>query len=748
MTHGAYVLAEREWIRRIGIISTSDGITLDIPTPSHHSSGMCRLPVILWIVFVTSPMIAASDWLRVLEKADAASDFAERLSTHREALNAILKADTTTLPNELIAWGEDDGWSRRNPFIHLAWTRLAKLDQKAALTALPEVHNQEAFEEAAREVWAAVAETNPALAYVAAQKFAPKDKIHHSTEWLVQHIMRAVGASWYRVTGEEALKRLRTLSHPDLMATAVFHGCMREARTIDDWLALLDRYTGAEKPVIEENHIKERHLCEKLVEAAARLDLERTRSWIERRFPPGTVRSGNKERDSHVEHARRALFFVWAQKEPLAAADWLAAQSPPAWDLYQCLRAVAGEDLERLPTALDWLAKQRGMQGRVEVIGQFLDFHFEDPVYREEMQALASWLAQRPVEEREQILLGAAQRHFLRFQDHDTFLTIVIPDEPRRRDFARRLEKTTGPPSGIEPYPWLLRVFDLPVTSEKPAVKIEDERRCHELARQHELSRSAVDPVLRRQGLLALEWMKQAPTVEIRAVLLARLRNHDMDWFSEGLLSAWVLNDWRGAEAFALQAPLSARKRDDMLVHIFCEAALKEPDAVLQRLNELQAAKTLNPAALGGPKATAELSWMTYYYGEMITRSLARGWCRQDDRRALASIQAIPRKWQWPAFEVLAEEFTTAEVGVAILSSFKPVEETERYLMQAPVVLRRLAGISPQHAIQWLEARPELLKDASDLDSMIQSFYWSWQHIDPVAARQWFVRAVGKNPPE
>jgi hypothetical protein len=568
--------------------------------------------VMLWMVLIASPVMAASEWLRVLEKAEAAREFEDRLHTHREALDAILKADAATLAHELEVWGGSHEWPRRNPFIRLAWTHLAKLDQMAALAALAEVYHQDAFEEAAQEVWAAIAETNPAMAYEAAQKLAPRDKNQHSARWLVQHIMRAVGASWFRETGPEALNRLPTLSHPELMATAVFHGGMREARKTEDWLALLDRYTRGEEPVIEESHPKARHLCEELVEPVARLDLAKTKAWIEQRFPLGSEHEQS-------EHARRALFFVWLPKEPLAAAEWFAAQSPSnAWDLYQCLHAVAGEDWQNLPAALDWLVARKGQNDRVKAIQQFHEFHAEDPAFREPMQTLVRWFAGRPVEEREKM--------------------------------------PAVPPEGIEPTPWLLRTFHLPVSTEKTAVNAEDERRCHELARQHELSRTAVDPTIRREGMRALEWMQQAATKDLRAILLARLRDHRMDWFTEDLLSAWVLKDWHEAEAFALHAPLSTQKRNDMLIHLFSEAALKQPDAVLQRLNELQAAKTLNPAALGGQKSAAQVLWKTYYYGEMITRALAIGWCRQDGRQALAKVQALPPSWQESALETLAEE--------------------------------------------------------------------------------------------
>ena len=718
---------------------------LDIPPRRLHPAIVNVLASLLSVTLAAtiSAEAASSEWLHLLDEAPHEEGFEERLLRQQKALDAILKADTATLVRELVAWGRDENASRRNSFIRLAWTRLAKQDHETALKALSEIHHQEAFEEAAREVWAAVADTNPALAYAAAQRFAPKDADQHSACWLVQHIMRALGAAWFRATSVETLKRLPTLSHPDLMATAVFQGCMQEVRSAEDWLALLDRYVGVEKPVIEENHIKNPNLCEQLVEGAAHADLAKTRAWIEKRFPSGTGRMGTRDPHRKIVHARRALFDVWRIREPRLAADWLAAQMPvddsdAGWDLFQCVEAVAGEDFERLPAALDWLAANRPATDVSAAINKFLSYHFEDPAFHEPFQKLAQWLSKRPLAEREALLFSSAQQNFVRLQTPPAFLATAIPEEAPRQALVKRLQALQSSDEAIEPSSWLLHVFHPPATDEKLIVSAQDEHHCRELARQHEEARTSADPVRRRQGLVALEWMQKAPAAELRPILLARLRDHRMDWFSEDLLAAWVSKDWRDVEAFAMKAPLPARKRNQMLVHLFREAALKQPDAVLQRLRELETARLVNPVALSGSAVVSRASWLTYYDGESIVRSLARGWTRQNDVQAVARIQALPLSWQTSAREVLLHEFTTAEGGEAILNALQPGRDPLEYQLQLCQVLGRLPEISPTAGLRWIKAHPELLKEASDINSAVQSFYRAWQRVDREAADKWY----------
>lgn len=706
----------------------------------------------------------ARDILTKLEKARAAIRFEDRLRAHEAALDAILKADAAALEALLVLWSRSDEVYQRNVFARMAWTRLARIDTTRALKLLENAGNKEAFNEGAREVWAEIARTDPARAYIAAQGFAPENKEQHERKWLVQHIMQAVGAAWFRVTGLATLKRLPTLSHPDLMATAVFHGCVSEARTAEQKIALLDRFCGEEKPVIEENHIKSPNLCEELVESAALADLPGTRAWIEKRFPPETKRPSNRERDWHIEHARRALFHVWRNEDAIAASDWLIAQqhrdedSDSAYALYLCALALAGEDLEELPAALAWMEKQARPQDRVSALVNFLDDDFgEHAVLRQSRQTIAAWLAKRPVAERETVVLAAA-KEYIRLQSKDNFLSMVFPDAVKQRDMAARLEKITGPPSDYTGNSFMLRVFDLkPVRDKKVVIEAETVNRSRELARLHELARTAVDPSKRREGLEALKWMKSASPDELRPVLLARLQNHEMDWFSEDLLSAWVLQDWRACEAFAMNAPFSVEKRDSMLIHIFCEAAELHPDAVLARLRELLQSKVLVQAALDRSASFSRVSWKTIYYGDMITHSLARGLLRQGDMHAFTTIQTLPVGWQGGPLEVLGENFTTVECGMTLLDHWERQEKAERqrhpdvtwaFDYEVRPVLGRLASISPADAVKWLEARPEKLGEHDDRNSLVQRVHTVWRESDPKAADAWMERVRREHPPK
>ncbi|WP_294235420.1 hypothetical protein [Prosthecobacter sp.] len=706
--------------------------------------------------------LPAREFLTKLEEARAAIRFEDRLRTHEAALDAILESDAAALEAVLVLWNQSDEFYQRNVFARMAWTCLAQIDTIRALKLLENAGNEEAFNEGAREVWAEIARTDPARAYIAAQSFAPKREDQHERKWLVQHIMQAVGGTWFRATGLATLKRLPTLSHPDLMATAVFHGCVSEAKTAEQKIALLDRFCGDEKPVIEENHIKSPDFCEELVESAALADLPGTRAWIEKRFPPGTKRPSNRERDWHIEHARRALFRVWKEQDALEAADWFITQqhrdegSDSAHAMYLCALALAGEDLEELPAALAWMEKQARPQDRVSALVNFLDDDFGDHVVlRQSRQTIAAWLAKRPMAEREAVVLAAA-KEYIRLQSKDDFLPTVFPNVAKQREMGGRLEKITGSPSDYAGNSFMLRAFDLPPVRNKTiVVSVEEANHSRELARLHELARTAVDPSKRREGLEALKWMKSASPDEIRPVLLARLQNHEMDWFSEDLLSAWVLQDWRACEAFAMNAPFSVEKRDGMLIHIFCEAAELHPDAVLARLRELLQSKVLVQAALDRSASFSRVSWKTIYYGDMITHSLARGLLRQGDMQAFTTIQTLPVGWQGGPLEVLGENFTTVECGSTVLDHLERQENAERqrhpdvawaFDYEVRPVLGRLTSISPEDAVKWLEARPEKLGEHDDMNSLVHRVHSVWRESDPKAADAWMERLRREHP--
>lgn len=702
-----------------------------------------------------------------LREAQDAVRFEDRLRTHERALDALLKADAAKLEAALVLWCRDEDRDRLNGFVRMAWTRMAQIDAGRALKLI-EGARGEAFYEASREVWAEIARRDPERAYAAAQKLVPANKEQHQNRWLVQHIMRAVGASWFRVEGLTTLKRLPTLSHPDLMATAVFHGCVAEAQTAEDKLALLDRYASDEKPVIEENHSKSPNLCDELVRAAALADLAGTRAWIERRFPAGTKRLSGRERDWHLVHARNELFRVWSRTNPVAAADWLMAQqhgdedSDTRYAMTLAASAIAGADCDDMPAALVWLGKQTRPQDRAATLADFLDDDFgEDAVLRQSRNALARWLATRPMAEREAVVLQCA-KDFVRLQSQGDFLAVVFPDAAKCREMIEQLEKITGPeldPEVLSGSSFMLRVFDLPIRDKILVVSEADARRSRELARLHELARTSTDPARRREGLEALKWMKSAAPAELRPVLLAYLKDQRMDWFSQDLLSAWVLQDWRACEAFAMGAPFPVAKRDDMLVHIFCEAAELYPDAALARLRELIHAKVLVQAALDGPNVFARVRWRTYYYGDMITRSLALGLLRKGDMQALATIQTLPPRWQATPFEVLHEGFTTPACGKALLAQMEATDLAERqrrngvfrdFTVDMPQVIQRLASISPADAVQWIETRPERFRDfeQGERSSSVHRIHQEWRLKDPKAADAWFERMRQEHPPK
>lgn len=728
---------------------------------------MRRVAVVFAVMLCASRMVAQSaapaarEFLTKLEEARAAIRFEDRLRTHEAALDAILKADAAMLEAVLVLWNRSDEFYQRNVFARMAWTRLARIDTTRALKLLENAGNEEAFDEGAHEVWAEIARTDPARAYIAAQEFAPENQ----HKWLVRGIMQAVGASWFRVTGLATLKRLPTLSHPDLMATAVFHGCVSEAKTAEHKIALLDRFCGDEKTVIEENHSKSPDLCEELTRAAALADLPGTRAWIEKRFPAGMKREGYGQRGWHIENARRALFLVWRDQDALAAADWFIAQqhrdesSDSAYAMYLCALALAGEDLEELPAALSWMEKQTRPQDRVAALVDFLDDDFgEDAVLRQSRQTIAAWLAKRPMAEREAVVLAAAKK-YIRLQSKDDFLSTVFPDAAKQHEMAARMEKITGPPSDYTDNSFMLRAFDLPPVRDKTiVVSSEEANRSRELARLHELARTAVDPSKRREGLEALKWMKSASPDEIRPVLLAYLQNHRMDWFSEDLLSAWVLRDWRACEAFAMNAPLSAHKRDDMLIHIFSVAGEQHPEEVLTRLRELVQTKVLVPAALNGGSGGSRVMWLTSYDGKDIIHGLTHGLLRQGDMKALATVRTLPAGWQSGAFDVLVEEFTTAACGKVLLDCLEAADKKERqrdgavfwgyYGLARDRSIERLANISPAEAVRWIETRPELLSEHEEMFSPVLRVHAAWQRVDPKAADAWMERVRRENPPK
>ncbi|WP_395748076.1 hypothetical protein [Prosthecobacter sp.] len=700
----------------------------------------------------------AKEFVSWMEEAQGATRFEDRVRTHERALDAILKADMVKLEAALVLWCKDEEREMRNEFVGLAWTRLAQMDEARALRVMENAPRGDPFSEAAKRVWAVIAAKDPERACKVVKGFEDK--------WLAWDVMRAVGAAWFRKKGLATLKRLPELS--EYMATAVFHGCVSEAKTAEEKLALLDRYAGDEKPVIEENHTKSPNLCEELVRAAALADLSGTRAWVERRFPLGTKALNGHKRDYHVVHARDELFRVWAGLSPTAAAEWLMAQQPAGAEsdvrseMIMAVFAIAGPDRKNMAAALEWVGKQTRREERIATLAELLDDERgEDAVWRQSREVLAHWLAGRPVAEREAVVLKSAQ-DFIHLQNKENFLAIIFPESAKCREMIERIEKITSPqldPEVLSGSSFMLRVFDLPIRDKALVVSEADAGRCRELAGLHEMARTSIDPLRRREGLEALKWMKAATPAELRPVLLAYLKDHRMDWFSQDLLSAWVLQDWRACEAFAMGAPFPVAQRDDMLIHIFCEAAELHPDATLARLRELMQSKVLVQAALDGPTNFSRVRWMTYYYGTMITRSLARGLLSRGDMHALATIQTLPPRWQHTPFDELYRSFTTPACGLALLAHLEEAEQVERKQgndggifrsrsYQMPQVIERLASISPKDAVQWIEGRPERFKNFEEgvpFDD-VWHLHEGWSRIDAKAADAWMERMRREHP--
>ncbi len=745
------------------------GIELDFRVRSCHFSALMKRRVIVFAMMLNAALAqgqSEQDFVAWLKEAQAAARFEDRLNKYERVLDAILKADTSTLEGALLIWCRGDVWRWGNEFAKLAWTRLAQIDRVRALRLLGNVGDAEALTEAVEEVWAVIAATDPERGYRFAQALANQQA--DQNKWVVKHIMRAVGAAWFRANGLETLKRLPLLSHPDIMATAVFHGCVSEAQTAEQKLGLLVRYAGDEKPEIQENHFKSPNLCEELVRAAALADLSGTRAWVERRFPPGTKRLDSGCRARNVEHARDELFRAWSRTNPIAAADWLMAQLNGEEDfdssdeMTRAFFAIAGADREDMPAALAWLGNQTREQDRVGTLAEFLSDKFgEDAVLRQSRDVVAHWLAGRPMAEREAVVLKSA-KEFVHLQKNEELLSIIFPEPVKCREMVERIEKITGPeldPEVLSGNSFMLGVFDLPILDKTLVVSEADAKRSRELAGLHELARTSTDPERRREGLEALKWMRAATAAELRPVLLAYLKDHRMDWFSQDLLSVWVLQDWHSCEAFAMGAPFPVAKRDDMLVHIFCEAAELQPDVALARLRELIQSKVLVQAALDGPADFAQVSSWTYYYGDMITRSLAHGLLRQGDMQALAKIQTLPLRWQYTPFEVLHEGFTTPECGKALLAQMEAADQAEKqrhngvfrdFTVDMPQVIRRLASISPVDAVQWLEAHPEWFSDLEEREwaAFVEHIHEAWKRNDAKAADAWRERVRREHPPK
>ncbi|HBJ84477.1 MAG TPA: hypothetical protein DDZ88_11520 [Verrucomicrobiales bacterium] len=381
-----------------------------------------RVVVLLWASHAFSQTAeklptSGREFLQWLDDANEARSVADRLQKQTRALEAILHADTDLLAAALDAWLKEGA---RNPFVRMSWRQLTDKDQSKALQMMMKARSFYNFEEAAPAVYGFIARSNPDRAYAEVQRLygptEPRDSFGRSNHWCAAVIMRDVGAGWFRQERLGAVPRLKSLSHPDEMAAAVFEGFVMAATTVSERIALLDRFTSHEKPLIIEKK-KQPHLCDDLVLMSAREDLHKTRAWIEKRYPAGTNRRSTPSGDWHISDVRRGLFQVWAKTDPLAAADWLMAQqgkaSQDAVDsLFSCTHAIAGDGFRDMAAALAWLAGHSSREGMITVVARWLENEAQGTNERNSRVIIGEWMSRLPMVDREAILVQALDHSY------------------------------------------------------------------------------------------------------------------------------------------------------------------------------------------------------------------------------------------------------------------------------------------------------------------------------------------------
>ncbi|WP_395747141.1 hypothetical protein [Prosthecobacter sp.] len=716
-----------------------------------------------------------------LEEAEHAQSVADRVQKQTRALEAILHADSDLLGAALDVWLKKGG---SNVFVRAAWRRLTQKDEARALKMLEKPRRFSGFDEAAYAVHGYMAHSHPDHVYEEVQRLCgPKNTCH----WYAEAILTEVGGEWLRREHLGALSRLNspTLSAP--MRAAVFEGFVEAASTVDERLALLERFVGDEEPAIHEQ-TREPYFCDALVEASAREDLPKTRACIERLFPPGTARVSDSWKAWNIRYVRHSLFRFWARADPMAAADWLMAQHgkddpEAAGSLQSCAAAIAGEDEENITEALGWLQTQSRRDGVKAAVVRWFDHPARSKLEREGRLVIGRWLAALPAGEREAALMAGfegcsyGEKPF-QLRADDPFMTLVFPEEELRQQVVQRMKLAAAEPKAEEtpvkapdtaPFsfemvaednpPWGTKGFEVPVDHEPYTATAQDTQRSRELAREHRLTWRSDDAAERLAGLNALQWMMDAAPAELKGVLLAHLRQEKggMTLFANDLIECWAVRDWRECERFVWKADLPPATRREMLIQLFSEAALRFPDEVLQRLRELidtgmLAQDALN-ADLGGQRSRQTL----HHDSHEITKNLACGWTLENDAEALRKIQTLPLKWQPMAFRGFLESFTTTEAGLAMLdliverdvrrqSAEAAKQEKHGGLKSdswayALAVLGRLARTSCSEARAWLEARPERMTDSgNNYDDGVWVVYQVWREKEADAADEWLWR--------
>ncbi|WP_395750426.1 hypothetical protein [Prosthecobacter sp.] len=740
-----------------------------------------------------------------LDDAEKAQSVADRYRTHSRALEAIVHADTALLSETLGMWHKKRS---RNAFVGMMWRQLTQQDQAKALEMTKKTGGSYSFNEAALDVYGFIAASDPECAYAEVQRLhGPKvkrDKSGRNQGWSAGGILSRVAAAWFHRERLGALSRLKSLPAPQDTVVDAFKGFIEAATTLDERLALLERLASPEEPVIHEQS-KHPRFCENLVRGAAHEDLTKTRAWIEKRFPRGQGRVSAFEHDWIITRVRQALFQTWAKSDPKAAADWLMAQLGPEdpdadTSMWMCAYAITGPDYEGLAHALEWLKRQTHREAVIAVIAEWLGHEADDTNERHSRGIITRWMERLPMQEREAILSKALRDCYysnkpFQLRDDDLLVSLVFPDEASRKEALGRLKARAEPAeepevqvADLSPFTYTrgegmpssrMRGFDVTAERLKHAAEPQAIELSRKLAHQHHLSQTSDDPLVRLAGLKVLQWMLAATPAQIEPVLLAHLQEEkgEMTVFANDLIECWAVRDWRSAEPFVWKADLPAMTRRNMLIHLFCEAALRFPDDVLSRLRELIRAGSLKQDALNDCTVGSRAPGRLYYDCAFITESLARGWTRQNDVEALRKIQALPLRWQPVAFDAFSRSFTTAEAGLAMLDLIvaydarklspladksvsqtgKDTHEARRLIplaidvprccgldgdnwLVAKVVIERLAAISPERARAWLEAKPDRVVNNGERFDGVWAVYEGWRQQDAHAADDWLWR--------
>lgn len=734
---------------------------------------------------VTAAPANEREFLRWMEEARDARTLSERLRTQSRVLEAIAQAGPALLSATLR---KADQERVENTWTSRAWAQLTELDEAQALRLL--AHRDGS---SARAAYTHIARKDPDRVYTMAQRLAddPRRSDQWGHNWLVRHIMREAGAVWFRKEGVQALGRFSMLSHPEVMATGLFEGCVEAVTTAEQRLTLLDLFMRPGPPTIKMLS-KGSAPWEDLLPDAAREDLPAARAWVERHFPgagskqPQPQPRLRKEAEWMCDTLRLSLFREWSRTDARAAADWLMAQlnatEENSWDyMGPAARTLAGPDDAALPTAMDWLQKQQRTQDVPGVVAEWMEHAPLDSHERRNHDIITRWMAGLEPGLREPIQKEIRRRNepppkFEPITSNPHLIpvppgagqnppapppeasTAKQPEEPEDEVYHPVDSPFVTSWSGVGVPPDYRRAFDVPLPSSIPPPSPQAVALEQKVARQYyDEAPGKTRAGERLAGLKALEWMTTAPTAQLGEVLVAHLQPHKgpgmLTFLADDLVEAWVERDWRGCETFLWEAPLPARTRAALLMQAFTQAALRFPDEALPRLLEHIRAGRLDPVALNSFDGGQRSPDFPSHDGDDITASLARGWTQQDDLAALAKIQALPPKWQPRCFEVFADGFTTPGAGVALLKLIVqqdakvPLKPDEKKRLShglrsehwdiAQQALERLATLDPLAAKAWLEAEPSRLRKTDDTFDGVWRVHRVWHDLDPKAADAW-----------